>query len=80
MDKDEWFIFESENARPTRSNTKGEAAIGKTWVSTEFLHLQNEIPDWVKDKESVNAFKNAYDKWASQQYRHREDGENKLET
>ena len=36
----------------------------------------NEIPDWVKEKQSVNAFKNAYDKWASNQSRKREDDSN----
>ena len=35
----------------------------------------NEIPDWVKEKEGVNAFKNAYDKWASQQTHSRDDEE-----
>ena len=97
MDKDEWFTFESENARPTRSNTvvtdegekrrkhvmKGEAArleIRKNFYNVRITKEWNEIPDWVKDKDSVNAFKNAYDKWASQQSRQREDGENELET
>ena len=36
----------------------------------------NEIPDWVKEKESINAFKNAYDKWATNQPRPREDVNN----
>ena len=28
----------------------------------------NEIPDEVKEQQSVNAFKNAYDKWANKQH------------
>ena len=97
VDKDEWFTFESENARPTRSNTvvtdegekrrkhvmKGEAArleIRRNFYNVRITKEWNEIPDWVKEKESVNAFKNAYDKWASQKSRQREDGENELET
>ena len=97
VDKDEWFTFESENARPTRSNTvvtdegekrrkhvmKGEAArleVRRNFYSVRITKEWNEIPDWVKEKESVNSFKNAYDKWASHQSRRREDGRDEPET
>ena len=85
---EKWFSFESEDARPTRSNTtitdegekrrkyvmKGETArleTRKNFYSVRITNEWNEIPDWVKEKESVNAFKNAYDKWASHQPRQR---------
>ena len=97
VEKEKWFTFESEDARPTRSNTviteegekrrqfvmKGETArleTRKNFYSVRISKEWNEIPDWVKEKQSVNAFKNAYDKWASHQNRTREDGEFDEET
>ena len=92
VQKDKWFSFEPEDARPTRSNTvvtedgekrrqfvmKGETArldTRKYFYTVRITKEWNRIPDWVKEKQSVNAFKNAYDKWASHQTRQREDGE-----
>ena len=97
VQKEKWFTFESEDARPTRSNTvitdegekrrqfvmKGEMArleTRKNFYSVRITKEWNEILDWVKEKETVNGFKNAYDKWASHQNRPREDGEFEEET
>ena len=82
VDKDKWFQFEKETARPTRSNTavtnegerrrlnviRGESArleVRKNFYNVRAGKKWNEIPDNVKEQKSVNAFKNAYDKWAS---------------
>ena len=60
------FVMKGETARlETRKN----------FYTVRITNEWNKIPDWVKEKESVNAFKNAYDKWAFQQTRRREDGE-----
>ena len=97
VQKDKWFAFESDDARPTRSNStitkegtkrrphvmKGETArleIRRNFYNVRVVKNWNEIPDWVKEKKSVNAFKNAYDKWASNQTRQRDDDENEMET
>ena len=93
---DKWFTFESESARPTRSNTimtdegekrrqyvmKTEAARLETRRHSYRLRVAkkwNEIPEWVKEKDSVNAFKNAYDKWIDHQPRTCEDGQSDRE-
>ena len=47
----------------------------KNFYGVKITNELNEIPDWVKEKESVNASKNAYDEWASHQNRPREGGE-----
>ena len=59
------FVMKSETARLETRKNSYRIRVAKLW---------NEIPDWVKEKESVNAFKNAYDKWADYQSRTREDG------
>ena len=91
VDKDKWFTFEAENARPTRSNTmmteegerrkqfvmKSESARLETRKNSYRIRVAkewNEMPEWVKEKDSVNAFKNAYDKWNNNLSRTREDG------
>ena len=91
VEKDKWFTFESESARPTRSNTrvteegekrrqyvmKTEAARLKTRKNSYRIRVAkewNKIPEWVKEKESVNSFKNAYDKWTDHQSRTHKDG------
>ena len=93
VQKNNWFKFESIDARPTRSNTivtnegekrrqhvmKGETArleVRRNFYNVRIVKKWNEIPDWVKEKESINAFKNAYDKWATNQPRPREDVNN----
>ena len=85
-----WFTFETENARPTRSNTmvteegerrrqfvmKGESARLEARRNSYRIRVSkewNEIPEWVKEKNSVNAFKNAYDKWIENPTRTRDD-------
>ena len=82
VDKDKWFQFEREEARPTRSNTtvtsegerrrlnviRGESArleVRKNFYNVRAGKRWNDIPDNVKEQKSVNAFKNAYDKWES---------------
>ena len=82
VDKNKWFKFESEEARPTRSNTtitaegakrrpdviRGESArleVRKNFYNVRISKKWNDIPDEVKTQKSVNAFKNAYDRWAS---------------
>ena len=82
VDKNKWFQFEREEARPTRSNTtvtsegerrrlnviRGEAArleVRKNFYNVRAGKKWNDIQDKVKEQKSVNAFKNAYDKWAS---------------
>ena len=94
---DKWFTFESDDARPTRSNTtvtnegtkrrphvmKGERArleIRRNFYNVRVVNKWNAIPDWVKEKESVNSFKNAYDKWANHQTRQRDDDGHEMET
>ena len=95
--KENWFKFEADDARPTRSNTtvtdegekrrknvmKGESArleIRRNFFNCRVVKNWNEIPEWVKEKESVNAFKNAYDKWALNQPGQREDDRNATTT
>ena len=90
VQKEKWFTFESESARPTRSNTmmteqgekrrqyvmKTEAARLETRKNSYRIRVAkkwNEIPEWVKEKDSVNSFKNAYDKWTDHQSRTCED-------
>ena len=59
------FVMKGEMARlETRKNL----------YSVRIVNEWNELPDWVKE-ESVNAFKNPYDKWATHQTRAREDKE-----
>ena len=62
---------------------KGKTArleIRRNFYNVRVVKNWNEIPDWVKEKKSVNAFKNAYDKWASNQTRQRDDDENEMES
>ena len=94
---EKWFKFETENSRPTRSNTiltdegekrrqhvmKIEAARLETRKNSYRIRVAkewNQIPEWVKGKESVNAFKNAYDKWIDNQSRTCEDGKTETRT
>ena len=47
---------------------RGEAArleVRKNFYNVRAGKKWNDIPDKVKEQKSVNAFKNAYDKWAS---------------
>ena len=62
---------------------KGESArleIRRNFYNVRVVKNWNEIPEWIKEKESVNAFKNAYDKWASNQPEQREDERNAATT
>ena len=58
-------VMKSEAARLETRRNSYRVRVVKKW---------NEIPDWVKEKTSVNAFKNAYDKWNEDKSRTREDG------
>ena len=57
---------------------KGETARLETRKNSYRLRVArewNQLPEWVKEKGSVNAFKNAYDKWNDNSSRTREDSE-----
>ena len=72
-------IVTEEGEKRRQHVMKGEAArleVRQNFYNVRVMKCWNEIPDWVKEKQSVNAFKNAYDKWASNQSRKREDDSN----
>ena len=58
------YVMKSESARLESRKNSYRLRVAKEW---------NKIPEWVKEKDSVNAFKNAYDEWSENQSRTRED-------
>ena len=52
--------MKTEAARIETRRNSYRIRVAKKW---------NEIPEWVKEKDSVNSFKNAYDKWTDHQSR-----------
>ena len=78
--RENWFEFESEDQRPTRSTTeiteegerrrsnvlreeRARPEVRKNSFNVRAAKTWNRIPEWVREKTSINAFKNAYDKW-----------------
>ena len=78
--KEEWFVLEEENSRPTRRNAEitedgvrkkahvlrvesARLEVRKNFYNIRAARAWNEIPQSVKETTSVNAFKNAYDRW-----------------
>ena len=81
VNKNEWFDIETDDQRPTRRNVvideRGEtrrknvlkieaSRQGNTCFNVRAARTWNEIPDEVREKKTVNGFKNAYDKWISE--------------
>ena len=58
------YVMKSESARLESRKNSYRLRVAKEW---------NKIPEWVKEKDSVNTFKNAYDEWSENQSRTRED-------
>ena len=82
VEKDTWFNFVEEDARPTRANTnvteagevrkrdvlkleKSKLEVRKNSFTVRAAREWNRIPEIVRSKTSVNAFKNAYDAWCN---------------
>ena len=79
VNRENWFEKESESSRATRRNTevteegdrrsdllKVEAARlenRKNFFNLRATRAWNDISEAIKDRKSVNAFKNAYDVW-----------------
>ena len=78
--KEEWFVMEEENSRPTRRNAEvteegvkkrvhvlrmesARLEVRRNFFNVRAAKTWNDIPQEVKEKTSVNAFKNAYDGW-----------------
>ena len=78
--KEEWFMLEEGNPRPTRRNAEvtedgvkkkahllrmesARLEVRRNFVNVRAARTWNGIPQSVKEKTSVIAFKNAYDKW-----------------
>ena len=60
------YVMKCESARLETRKNSYRIRVAKEW---------NKLPEWVKDKDSVNAFKNAYDKWFENQSRTRDEDE-----
>ena len=82
VEKERWFEFVEENARPTRANTnvtesgeerrrdvlkleRSKLEIRKNSFTVRAAREWNRIPENVRSRTSVNAFKNAYDTWVN---------------
>ena len=78
--KEDWFVLEEENSRPTRRNAEvtdegvkkkahvlrmeqARLEVRRNFFNVRAARTWNDIPQSVKEKTSVNAFKNAYDRW-----------------
>ena len=46
---------------------RAKKGIRKNWFTLRVVRPWNDIPDEVKNQKSVNAFKNAYDRWKEEE-------------